>query len=317
MVTGGAGFIGSHLIQSLLKQKYHVICVDNFSDAYKTEFKYQNIAVMRRSASFYLKEIDICNLSDLQKVFVSENIHSVIHLAARTGVRDSLAEPLSYEQVNIGGTYNVLYLAHIHKVKQVIFASSSSVYGNGKIPFVEDQAAMSPLSPYAASKRSAELACYAFHRSYGLAITILRLFSVYGPAGRPDMAPYRFTEAILHNKEILQFGDGSMARDWTYVDDIVDGILKSLNSPLPFSIFNLGSGKPITTTQLIKHIQSICGYKSRIKKLPRHSEESLVTCANHSKAQRVLGWRVKIAIEVGLTKFIHWYQNHRLKNEKI
>lgn len=317
MVTGGAGFIGSHVIRRLLNENYRVVCVDNFDQAYSINFKHQNISPFNNFSYFSLKKVDICNFKKIKDIFQSENIESVIHLAAKTGVRNSLIDPLAYEKINIGGTYTMLYLAYMYKVKRFVFASSSSIYGNGKVPFRENQIVNDPLSPYACSKRSAELACFTFHKAYGLPVTILRLFSVYGPSGRPDMAPYRFTEAIFQGKQIVQFGDKSIARDWTYIDDAADGIFRALTHPTSFTILNLGSGKPITTSELIKHIENLCRKKAGIKHSPRRREESLITYANNTKAYRDLGWKPKVPIKEGLTNFVEWYKENRLHDKKI
>lgn len=313
LVTGAAGFIGSHLCDNLLKDDYTVVALDNFGDNYNPVFKQHNVStLLLNKKRFILRKIDICSLPSLRRIFRTFQISAVVHLAALTGVRKSLLKPLAYERVNVGGTYNLLYLSKTYGAKQFIFASSSSVYGNSKTPFRESQPAMFPLSPYAASKRAAELACWVFSRSFGLEITILRLFSVYGPRGRPDMAPYLFTEAILSGKTISQYGDGQSARDWTYIDDVVAAFKKTLSYYSPFSIINIGSGQPITLKKLIACLENECKSTAKIKYLNIRAEETPKTYANIAKAKSELGWQPKIELREGLTQFVSWYKKNRL-----
>ncbi len=315
LVTGGAGFIGSHLVDRLLEKEFFVISVDNFFSNYSKPLKKQNIVRHFDYKNFRLEINDIRSINVLERVFRKYHISRIIHLAALTGVRNSVANPLLYQQVNIGGTYNLLYLAKKFSVKQFIFASSSSVYGNAQLPFDEKSPATEPLSPYAATKRSGELACYSFHMFYRLPVTILRLFSVYGPRGRPDMAPYLFTHAIDHNKTILQFGSGIASRDWTYISDIIDGIYLTIKHLKPYAVYNLGSMQPVPLHKLIRTIEKVYGKRAKIKKTLPRKEESKITFANNTLAKRELGWSPKVKFEQGIKEFIVWYKQNanRLK----
>lgn len=315
LVTGGAGFIGSHFVSKLLRWGYEVVCVDNFVPTYDPQYKRENIRDHLRSKNYKLYELDICSLPKLDQIFKKRRIDKVVHFAARTGVRASIIDPLIYAQINIAGTYNLLSLSRTHNVKKFILISSSSIYGNGPTPFTEDQSAIKPLSPYAATKRSAELACFSFYKAYGLPITILRLFSVYGPGGRPDMAPYIFTDAILSGKAITRFGDGRTARDWTYIDDIIAGIYQTLDDRVHFATYNLGSNHPISLSDLIKLIEKTCGKKARVHHAPSRAEESQITYANIALAKKNLDWQPQITINEGLKKFIAWFKRERIEKK--
>src|SRR3989344_2974565 len=251
LVTGCAGFIGSHLADRLLKEGYEIVGIDNFYDYYDPKIKERNINQAIKSDKFKLYRVDILNESELSQIFNNEKLEKIIHLAARAGVRPSIKNPKLYGEVNVLGTVNILSLAVKYGVEHIIFGSSSSVYGKStKIPFTEDDSCENIISPYGASKRSAEFFVESFHRLHGLKCTILRFFTVYGPRGRPDMAPAIFTKAILENKSIKQFGNGLSSRDYTYIDDIVDGIIKSIENEFYFEIINLGNNHPVKLLEM-------------------------------------------------------------------
>lgn len=307
LITGCAGFIGSHLVDHLLKDSHYVIGIDNFNNYYDPKVKESNLKGAQRSKNFKLYRVDILETGDLAKIFKKEKPQKVVHLAARAGVRASLANPYLYGEVNVAGTVNLLKLAVDGQVDQFIFGSSSSVYGNSKrLPFTENDPCQNITSPYGASKRSAEFFVESFHHTYGLKSTILRLFTVYGPWGRPDMAPALFTKAIVEGSPINQFGDGTTSRDYTYIDDIVEGIIRALDKPFNFEIINLGNSHPVTLNYFIKLLERIIGKKAKIKKLPKQPGDVQKTWASIDKAKKLLGWQPKTGLEEGLTKYIEW-----------
>lgn len=309
LVTGGAGFIGSTLVDKLLEKKFEVVCLDDFNDYYNPKFKWQNIEAALKNKKFTLFKVDIRNFKKLAEVFEKVKIDKIIHLAARAGVRPSIKNPRLYEEVNNYGTLNLLELARIHKVPNFIFGSSSSVYGNSKkIPSREDDRVDTPISPYAATKRFGELMTYTYSHLYGLNCIVLRLFSVYGPRGRSDMAPYIFTKAILTSSPITKFGKGDTARDWTYVDDIVDGIISALDKKLGYEIINLGNSAPVTLKQFIATLEKVCGKKAKIVEVPEIQGEVKKTYANIQKAKKLLNWQPKIKFEEGLKRFVDWFK---------
>ncbi len=311
-VTGGAGFIGSHVCEALLGKGLDVVCIDNFNDYYNPKFKEENISECLKNKNFKLHRKDITNINDLRTVFKKNKIEKVIHLAARAGVRPSIEQPVLYEQANVLGTLNMLMMAKDFKAENFVFGSSSSIYGNTKeIPFSESSKTDSPVSPYAATKKSAELMCHAYSHMYNIPMTCLRLFTAYGPRGRPDMAPYKFTELIYNNKELEMFGDGKTKRDYTYVKDIVDGILAAVGKEFKFEVINLGNSKPVELRQFISIIEENLGKKAKIKKMPLQPGEVDVTYADVKKAERLLTWKPKTDIKNGMKKFIEWYKNER------
>lgn len=329
LVTGGAGFIGSHVIKKLLEKNNKVICVDDFcassgtsalggNDFYDPKFKEENIREFLNNKDFKLYRTDICDLIDLEKVFIEDKIDLIIHLAARTGVRPSIQNPLLYHQVNVLGTVNLLELARKYNIKNFIFASSSSVYGNNKkVPFSEDDNVDNPISPYAATKKAGELTCYTYHHLYNINIACLRFFTVYGPKGRPDMVPYKFTKLIFEGKKLPVYGDGNTYRDYTYIDDIVSGILASVDyvkeNKNVYEIFNLGNSETISLKYFISLIEKLVGKKAKIIKMPKQPGDVEKTYADISKAKKLLGYYPKTKIEEGMAKFIDWYKNTRTK----
>lgn len=310
LVTGAAGFIGSHLTERLLKTGDEVVGLDNFDDYYAPAIKRDNIRATGEGDGFRLIEGDIRDAEIIKRVFKEHRIDRVAHLAARAGVRPSIRQPVLYQEVNIGGTINLLEASRTHGVKQFLFTSSSSVYGSSaSVPFHEESKLDSPDSPYAASKLAAELFCRTYHRLYGMPVTIIRPFTVYGPRQRPEMAISLFTRQIDAGDEISIFGDGTSKRDYTYVSDIVDGIEKALALDNPrFEIFNLGDSRPISLTALVGIIEKALGKKAKIKYLPEQDGDMPVTYADISRAGKYLGYEPKVTIEDGVARFVAWYR---------
>ena len=301
LITGAAGFIGSHTAKALLKDKnYDIIGIDSFNDYYSPEFKKNNI----KNLKIKLYRGDIRDIALLNKIFSENKIDRIIHLASMVGVRYSIENPDIYQDVNIRGTLNLLEMARKHKCKKFIFGSSSSVYGNSrKAPFSEEDIVDSPISPYAATKKSAELLCHAYSYLYGIPIVCLRFFTVYGPNGRPDMVPYKFTEAIYSGREIEVYGDGKTRRDYTYVADIVDGIIKSLDLDAGYEIINLGGSSPVELNKFIGIIEKSLGKKAKINYKPMQPGDVMQTYADISKAKRLLEYSPKVDIEEGMKLF--------------
>jgi UDP-glucuronate 4-epimerase len=307
LVTGCAGFIGSNLCDRLLEEDSEVIGIDNFNDYYDPKIKERNLESALKSDKFKLYREDVLNFKNLSEIFDVAKPQKIVHLAARAGVRPSLANPLLYFRVNTLGTVNLLKLSVGFKASQFIFGSSSSVYGQSKrLPFVEGDPCENIISPYGASKRSAEFFVESFYHSFGLKSIILRLFSVYGPRGRPDMAPALFTQAILKDKPIFQFGDGSASRDYTYIDDIIEGIIKTLNSGLNFEIINLGDNNPVTLKNFVATLEEINGMKAKISKKPMQTGDVEKTWANIARAKKLLGWQPKTKLYAGLENYLEW-----------
>jgi len=308
VVTGGAGFIGSHLCERLLSEGRHVVCVDNFDPFYARSVKDGNIRGLLRNKDFALEEVDIRDAQSLERVVSESKPDAIVHLAAKAGVRPSLANPMEYAQVNINGTLNVLEAARKHGVRKIVFGSSSSVYGStNKVPFSEEQT-LKPISPYAASKLSGELYCRMYSSLYGIKIACLRFFTVYGPRGRPDMAPYKFTKLIDDGEEIELYGDGTSRRDYTFVSDIVDGIMLSVKKNLDFEVFNLGESRTTALKDFVAIIERCLGKKARIKWLPKQMGDVDVTYADISNAKRLLGYNPHVPVEEGMREFIRWYK---------
>jgi UDP-glucuronate 4-epimerase len=311
LVTGAAGFIGSHLAEKLLDAGHRVVGLDNFDDYYQPAIKRHNVRSLGLKDGFTMVEGDIRDAALVHRVFSEHSVNRVAHLAARAGVRPSIQHPGLYQEVNIGGTINLLEASRAHAVNQFMFASSSSVYGAGaSLPFSEDVKLDYPTSPYAASKLAAELFCRTYHHLYNLPVIVIRPFTVYGPRQRPEMAISLFTRQIENGEEIHVYGDGTTKRDYTYVSDIVDGMMNALNSDnQDFKIFNLGDSRPVVLISLIRTIEAALGKKARIKYLPEQLGDMPVTFADISRAGKYLGYQPKITIEEGIALFIAWYQN--------
>ena len=317
LVTGCAGFIGSHTTQALLKKGYNVIGIDNLNDYYNPEWKKQNLAQFKHENNFTYHCLDIIDQEKTGKIFAqaqqqNQPIKKIVHLAARAGVRPSIQNPILYEQTNVLGTLNLLELANDFEIPHFIFASSSSVYGNqAKTPFSEIDPVNKPISPYAATKKAGEMLCHTYAHLYNINTTCLRFFTVYGPAGRPDMAPYLFTEAIMKNKEIKKFGDGTSKRDYTYIDDIVAGVVAAVEKPFEFEIINLGNNQPVSLNEFIATLEQIIGNKAKINSMPMQPGDVTQTYAEINKAKQLLDFEPKTSLKQGLTKFVAWYQKNR------
>jgi UDP-glucuronate 4-epimerase len=311
LVTGGAGFIGSHVVRALLAERHEVTVIDDFNDFYDPAIKRANVASF--SGSFEVAELDLREWEPVRELFARVRPDAVIHLAARAGVRPSILDPKLYIDTNITGTFHVLEAARLTDCKKVLFASSSSVYGLSKtVPFREDQALLQTLSPYAATKIAGEQLCGNFVNLHGMRIACLRFFTVYGPGQRPDLAIHSFTRAIDHGHPIKQFGDGTTRRDYTYIDDIIQGVMGALSfiegeGPL-FEIFNLGENETITLTQLITAIEDALGKKAVIERHPEQKGDMPLTSADITKARQLLGYAPHTPIREGIPKFVAWYR---------
>jgi len=312
LITGAAGFIGSNLADSLLKNNYQVLGIDNFDPFYARTIKESYIAEALKNPDFQFREGDIRDLNFINKCFKDFKPEVVIHLAARAGVRPSLLDPQSYVDVNIMGTLNILEMMKKSRTRKMIFASSSSVYGNNKkIPFSENDNVDYPISPYAASKKAGELLCHTYHHLYNLDIFCMRFFTVYGPRQRPDLAINKFVKAILNNDVIYLYGDGTSARDYTYIEDTVKGISGAIEKVKGFDVFNLGESKPISLIDLVRLIEKSAQKKTRLEYLPMQEGDVVLTFADISKARKKLNYKPETNIETGIKKYIEWFKmNH-------
>jgi UDP-glucuronate 4-epimerase len=308
LVTGAAGFIGSTLSEQLIKNKFKVIGVDNFDSFYPREVKETNISFLKLSPEFTFYEADIRNISTLEIIFSSEKPDIIIHLAAKAGIRPSLEYPQTYYDVNVMGTLNILEMMRKFKIRKMIFGSSSSVYGNNKnIPFSENDNVDNPISPYAASKKAGELLCHTYHHLYDFDIFCLRFFTVYGPRQRPDLAIHKFTKLIMEGKPLPFYGDGSTERDYTYIDDVVDGILSAMYNLKGYDIFNIGESKTISLTKMVATLENILGKKAILETLPMQPGDVEKTYADVSKAKQALGYNPTFSFENGIKEFVDWY----------
>jgi len=306
LVTGTAGFIGSHLTERLLAQNWQVVGIDNFDDFYDPRIKRRNIAACLENKNFTLIEADIRDSAGMDRALAA-NIDIVVHLAARAGVRPSIEQPLSYADVNVNGTIVLLESAVKNKIPKFIFGSSSSVYGNNeKVPFSETDCVDFPISPYAATKKAGELICHTFHHLYGLSVTCLRYFTVYGPRQRLDLAIHKFARLIEQSKPVPVYGDGSMMRDFTYVDDIIDGTMAAMNKCAGFNIYNLGQSRPISVNDLIVELEKALGKKAVREYLPPQPGDVERTYADISKAASELNYNPETDISSGLDRFVTW-----------
>jgi UDP-glucuronate 4-epimerase len=311
LVTGGAGFLGSHLIDRLMERGDEVVCLDSFTDYYAPAVKRRNIKPHANNPRFTLVEGDVCQPKLVAAVFDRFHPERVVHLAARVGVAPSVADPLAYEEVNCRGTLELLMQSAKYSVQQFVFASSSSVYGIGrKMPLSETESCR-PISPYAATKRAGELFCHTYHHLHGLPVTCLRFFTAYGPRQRPDMAIHKFVRAIDQQKPIQRYGDGSSRRDYTYAGDIVQGIEAALDKVFDFEIINLGESRTIALNELIAAVENVAGRKAVVEEFPARAEDVPETFADIAKAKKLLGYAPKVAIEEGLARFWEWFQENR------
>lgn len=318
LVTGGAGFIGSHLIDSLLNESdWQITVVDNFNDFYSPESKRANVSAFLSNPQFVLREIDICDAENLREVFADTKFDAIVHLAARAGVRPSLSEPKLYAETNINGTLNLLELAREFAVEQFVFGSSSSVYGiNSKVPFAEDDKISQPISPYAATKAAGELLCHTYSHLYPIRTVCLRFFTVYGARQRPDLAIHKFARLISDDKPIEMFGDGTTRRDYTFVDDIIQGVRAAIDyRETPHEIFNLGESQTIELSRLIELLEENLGKKATIERKPMQPGDVPITFADISKARKLLNYNPTTKIEEGIEKFVKWFKDEKLKKQ--
>lgn len=316
LLTGGGGFIGSHLAEALLRRHHPLAIVDNLNESYPAARKRSNLEDVGLAGDFDLHACDIRDFQKLRAVFNQARPSVVIHLAALTGVRPSIERPLEYEQVNVAGTANILELCREFHVKKLVFGSSSSVYGaTSTTPFSEGHVELRPISPYAATKLSNELMCYTYSHLFGLPVNCLRFFTVYGPRQRPDMVIFKFTASLDAGTPLAIFGDGQTGRDYTYVDDIVSGLLGALSfeprnsSGVPFEIFNLGNSTPIKLNELIEHLERATGRRAIRQQMPMQPGDVPLTWADISKARRLLGYQPATPLEEGLRRFVAWYRS--------
>lgn len=310
LVTGGAGFIGSSVAESLLQRGDIVVVVDELNDYYNPNQKRENIQSLldqfRERCIFY--EADICDNVVMTNVFTTHQPNLVCHLAARAGVRPSIEEPFLYLHSNIEGTLRLLELSKDFNVSNFVYASSSSVYGGSEEElFTESQNVDRPVSPYAATKKACELLAYTYSHLYKINTSGLRFFTVYGPRGRPDMAPFKFIDRIARGLPIDQYGDGSTSRDYTYIDDIVDGVVAALDTPRPYEIYNLGNGNPVLLKCFIETIERLLGKQAKIRVLPEQPGDVPRTCADIIKSKTILNYTPKVSIEEGLERTVNWY----------
>ena len=315
LLTGGAGFIGSHTAETLLRQGYRLLVVDSFDDFYATSRKRANLREISRAGSFELEELDLANYEPLRELVRRARPVAIVHLAARAGVRPSIQDPRLFERANIQATLNLLECAREFQIKRFVFGSSSSVYGaTSRAPFSEDQIECRPISPYAASKLACELYCYTYAHLFRIQCVCLRFFTVYGPRQRPDLAIHKFIALLESGKPLPMFGDGTAGRDYTFVDDIVSGIVGALkwsgisDYPVPFEVLNLGNSHPVKLKELIQAIESVTGRKAVIEHLPDQPGDVPLTWADVSKARRLIGYEPKTRLEEGLKRFLDWYR---------
>jgi len=311
LVTGAAGFIGSHLCEALLARGDSVVGLDNFDEFYDPEIKRGNIAICRKNRGFSLIEADIRNADSVASALDKANVDIIVHLAARAGVRPSIADPLVYQDNNINGTMVMLEAAKKFGITKFIFGSSSSVYGNNKkVPFAETDNVDFPISPYAATKKAGELICHTYSHLYNIDMTCLRFFTVYGPRQRPDLAIHKFTRLIEAGQPIPVFGDGSMRRDFTYIDDIINGVLGAMQNCNGYEIYNLGESQPVRLDERIGKIEKVLGKKAIIEKKLVPPGDVKQTYADVSKARRNLGYEPNTDIEFGLNRFVEWFRSN-------
>jgi UDP-glucuronate 4-epimerase len=314
-LTGGAGFIGSHLAEALLRAGATLSIIDNLNDFYPPAWKKSNLKEIGDTGNFQFIEGDICNAADLRRAFIEANPEIVIHLAAQAGVRPSIESPTVYDRVNISGTLNLLELIREFSVSRLIFGSSSSIYGaTSRAPFAEEQVELRPISPYAATKLAGEMLTFTYAHLFGITALCLRFFTVYGPRQRPDLAIHKFTALIESGRPVPIFGDGNSGRDYTYVDDIVAGVLASLEYMPPlvngarYDVLNLGNSHPVTVHELVDLLENAIGRKAVREFKPAQPGDVPLTWADISKSSRLLGYRPRTLLTDGLAKFVSWYR---------
>jgi nucleoside-diphosphate-sugar epimerase len=309
LVTGSAGFIGARVSEMLLKEGYQVIGVDNLNDYYDVNLKLWRLEKLKKHSNFIFYKISVENYNELKTIFRENCPETVINLAARTGVRYSLENPFIYLSTNSGGNLNLLELCREYGVPKFVLASTSSLYAGQNVPFRENSPVNMPISPYSASKKAAEIMAYTYHYLYGLDVTILRYFTVYGPAGRPDMAIFRFIKWIREGVPLEIFGDGNQKRDFTYIDDIARGTISALK-PLGYEIINLGNNHPYKLSEAIELIEKYVGKKAEFRYKELHKADMKATWADIDKAKELLGWQPQVSLEEGIKKTVEWTKNN-------
>ena len=316
LVTGVAGFIASRVAERLLAEGNTVTGIDNLNDAYDVRLKQWRLEQIRTLRGFRFEQMDIRDRDALRALFLAQesadtgSFDAVINLAARAGVRYSVVDPWIYVDTNVMGTLNLLDSCREFDVRKFVLSSTSSLYANSPVPYSEDTDTNHPLSPYAASKKGAEALCYSYHHLYAIDVTVFRYFTVYGPAGRPDMMPLRFVQWISEGRPVLLYGDGSQSRDFTYVDDIARGTIAGLKS-VGYEVINLGSDTPVSIMEAIRVFERLIGRPAELTLRPRHAADVDATWADIGKAERVLGWRPEVGFEEGLSRLVSWYQSNR------
>lgn len=309
LVTGAAGFIGSQVAHQLLAGGAHVVGVDNLNDYYDPTLKEYRLGLLSTSDGFEFSEIDIEHQDRMEKLFDKHSFSAVINLAARAGARASVENPHVYMTTNACGTLNLLELMRHHDVKKIVLASTSSLYAGLTGPFLESAEANTPISPYAASKKAAEVMAYTYHNLFDIDVSIVRYFTVYGPGGRPDMSPYRFINWVATGTPIQLFGDGAQSRDFTYVDDIAAGTIAAMR-PVGYEVFNLGGNQPFSINDMIGRIEKLVGRKAIINYLPVQAMDVDSTWANTDKAERMLQWKPKVDFDDGLCRTWNWHREY-------
>lgn len=309
LVTGAAGFIGAKTVEKLLAQGVEVVGIDNLNDYYDVSLKHLRLSLLQHP-KFLFKPLDIEDKKALSQLFSEHHFEVVFNLAARAGVRYSMENPEVYMSTNAMGTLNLLECMRAHKVPKFVLASTSSLYAGQPMPFKEELPVNTPISPYAATKKAAEVTAYSYHYLYGIDVSVVRYFTVYGPAGRPDMSPYIFADKILKGEELPVFGDGSQSRDFTFVDDIAEGTILAAKN-VGYEIINLGGGNnPYTLLQMIELMEKFSGKKARLKLQSKVKADMDVTWADISKAKKLLGWTPKISFEDGISRLMTWHASH-------
>jgi len=311
LVTGVAGLIGHKTAEFLLEKGYRVIGIDNMNDYYDVRLKEYRLATLKGKPNFCFYRVDIENYEALRVIFQDNKVDGVINLAARAGVRYSIVNPFVYVTTNTLGTLNLLELCKDFGVRKFVLASTSSLYAGQPMPFKEELPVNTPISPYAASKKGAEVMAYTYHHLYGLDVTVLRYFTVYGPAGRPDMAVFRFIKAIDEGREVVVYGDGSQERDFTYVDDIAEGTVRAFETETGYEIINLGGNKPHRLKYLIELIENYLGKKAKVVYKPFHKADMKATWANVEKAKELLKWEPRVSLEEGIKRTVEWHVKNR------
>ena len=311
LVTGCAGFIGWKVTEFLLEMGHTVVGIDNLNAAYDTQVKQWRLQQLEGIPNFQFHRADICDRTGLQKLF-NASYDAVINLAARAGVRQSVEDPWVYVDTNVTGTLNLLELCREFAVPKFVLASTSSLYGaNNALPFSEEANTDGPLSPYAASKKGAESLCHSYHHLYGIDVTVFRFFTVYGPAGRPDMSAFRFVQWISEGQPVIVYGDGKQSsRDYTYLEDIARGVIAGLK-PLTYEVINLGSASPIVLIDTIRLIEELVGKEAELSHQPFHPADVRATWADIRKAEKLLGWRPQVTFREGITALVAWYRTNR------